>query len=608
MNRIALRAAILIAAVYGYFLIFAQFSFIELIRAGGISQTSEKIILAAMAIGGISSGFFVAWRGVSSSWLKATLIVAAMTSALAPTLSHMPYAVLIGFLAGAALGVATVSLATLLKDWCGLFWVGLGTGIGYGFCNLPWVFQSNPSQQAYIACGLAVIGWLVIPRTTESPDLTEQPTDQTRSFWPMVFVFTALVWLDSAAFFIIQHVSEMRAETWGTEHLWRNSTLHFIAAILAGLWMKHANVRILPIAAWALLAVASLATTHSSTIALTGWLYPIGVSIYSAALIAWPAWFSDAKNKKQIGWRSAVLFGIAGWFGSANGIGMAQTLETVPNWFIIASGAIVISAIILTKNGSWRIAAVIGSMLTVFQLGNLNEEKVSKSPIERGKQVYLSEGCINCHSQYIRPDSSDEILWGKGPSMDEIKSQQPVLIGNRRQGPDLTNIGTRRSSTWLKQHFINPQAFAVGSSMPSYAHLFEDVRGDDLVAYLSSLGLERYTNRIEQVANWIPQKTKEGNDDEALFSMHCVVCHGADGRGNGLLASHFQKPPANLIDGPFIWSAAQDHQDDNLARIIKCGIPGTDMPGHETLSDQDISTLRAHVLNLRNVHLDQDGK
>lgn len=57
MNQVALRAAILIAAVYGYFLIFAQFSFVELIRAGGINHMGEKIVLGAMALGGIEAGF-----------------------------------------------------------------------------------------------------------------------------------------------------------------------------------------------------------------------------------------------------------------------------------------------------------------------------------------------------------------------------------------------------------------------------------------------------------------------------------------------------------------------------------------------------------------------
>jgi len=65
------------------------------------------------------------------------------------------------------------------------------------------------------------------------------------------------------------------------------------------------------------------------------------------------------------------------------------------------------------------------------------------------------------------------------------------------------------------------------------------------------------------------------------------------------MAAHFQKPPANLVVGPFIWSAAGDQLNDKLAKIIKFGIPGTEMPGHETLSDQDIASLRAHVLDLR---------
>lgn len=608
MNRVALRAAILIAAVYGYFLIFAQFSFVELIRAGGINHMGEKIVLGAMAIGGIGSGFFVAWRGVSARWLRSALIVAAISSGLAPTLSHMPFAVMIGFLAGASLGIATVSLATMLRDWCGLFWVGLGTGLGYGFCNLPWVFQANPAQQTCIACGLAVMGWLITPKDNDHSNLTDKAPESSLRFWPIVLTFTALVWLDSAAFFIIQHMSELKSETWGADHLWKNSALHFFAAVLAGLWMAKGNIKALPITAWALLAIASLAVNQTSTIAFTAWLYPIGVSVYSAALIAWPAWFSGAQSKRQIGWRSAALFGIAGWFGSANGIGMAQTLENVPNWFIGASGLAVILGILLTDKKSWRIAAVFGLLIFVFQIGNLKGDKISESPIERGKQVYISEGCINCHSQYVRPNSSDEILWGKGPSIEDTITQKPVLIGNRRQGPDLSNIGIRRSSAWMKQHFINPQAFCEGSPMPSYSYLFSDGRGDDLVAYLSSLGMEQYSTRLEQIAQWQPSETTAVDHGDALFSRHCVVCHGSEGRGNGSMAGHFQKPPANLVVGPFVWSPEGDDLNAKLAKIIKFGIPGTDMPGHETLSDQDIITLRTYVLALRNDQIEDTEK
>lgn len=144
--------------------------------------------------------------------------------------------------------------------------------------------------------------------------------------------------------------------------------------------------------------------------------------------------------------------------------------------------------------------------------------------------------------------------------------------------------------------------------MPSYSHLFIDTRGDDLVAYLSSLGMEQYSDRLQQIAQWQPSETTVVNHGDALFSQHCAVCHGNEGHGNGLMAGHFQKPPANLVAGPFVWSPAGDDLDAKLAKIIKFGIPGTDMPGHETLSDQDIIALRTYLLALRNAQIEDTEK
>jgi mono/diheme cytochrome c family protein len=59
------------------------------------------------------------------------------------------------------------------------------------------------------------------------------------------------------------------------------------------------------------------------------------------------------------------------------------------------------------------------------------------------------------------------------------------------------------------------------------------------------------------------------------------------------------KPPANLKDGPFIWSPASPDQELKVSRIIKFGIPGTDMPGHETLSDSQVVALARFVLTIR---------
>jgi cytochrome c oxidase cbb3-type subunit 2 len=107
-----------------------------------------------------------------------------------------------------------------------------------------------------------------------------------------------------------------------------------------------------------------------------------------------------------------------------------------------------------------------------------------------GRAVYVSEGCIHCHSQYIRPIGSDNELWGPLTAPEMALRQQPVLIGNRRQGPDLANVALRRSRDWNQRHLIDPGEVTPGSRMPAYAHLFEGTgeRGAALLDYLDQLG------------------------------------------------------------------------------------------------------------------------
>lgn len=109
---------------------------------------------------------------------------------------------------------------------------------------------------------------------------------------------------------------------------------------------------------------------------------------------------------------------------------------------------------------------------------------------ERGRAVYIAEGCIHCHSQYVRPGTPDEDRWGPSHPLQEVEQQSPPLIGNRRQGPDLQNVGTRRPAEWLRVQLQFPRLVMPGSRMPSYAHLFNPQPGNDgeaLVAYLLSL-------------------------------------------------------------------------------------------------------------------------
>lgn len=591
-----LRAAWVIAAVYGYFLIFAQFAFVELLRSGGASLMQEKVALGTMAVAGIASGFFAAWRGACPKMIRIALAVAAASSALAPFLNSMPGALVIALATGVALGIATVSLAALLPAWCGVAWVGVGTGLGYALCNLPQVFTQPPSGQAWVASCFAISGLLAVPSSTEW-----LPKEPRKIFpaWGAILLFTALVWMDSAAFFIIQHADDLKNGTWGSDLLWRNAGVHFAFAVAAGYGLAKGSARLLPALAWVILAAASLAVNAESSRSLAGWLYPAGVSLYSAALVAWPGWFSGASQTRRAAWSAAFLFAIAGWFGSANGIGMAQTLHQVPPIFVAGAGCVVVLVMVLSDLKHWRSAvavAAVGALAMAFP--SPSQTKVGDA-VERGHQVYLAEGCIHCHSQYVRPGSLDELNWGPVREVEQILAGKPVLIGNRRQGPDLTNVGARRSEKWLKLHFIDPQSLVPGSAMPSYAHLFESGNGDDLIRYLKDSGVSKMGDVLTTSSRWTPHGTAAGHDGKALFDSHCAACHGPNGLGNGPLSLEFVRKPANLTQGPFVWTPAGDDLDLRIARVLKFGLVGTDMPGHEAFSDAQILALKDHVLKLR---------
>ena len=143
---------------------------------------------------------------------------------------------------------------------------------------------------------------------------------------------------------------------------------------------------------------------------------------------------------------------------------------------------------------------VVSSSLGYLQKRTALPESESMDPVSLGREVYVSEGCIHCHSQYVRPVGADRELWGPPTSVETALSQVPVLIGNRRQGPDLANTGLRRDEVWNRLNLMNPSTLVPESRMPSYRHLFEDDGrcGEALLAYLNSLRpppLENYESR-----------------------------------------------------------------------------------------------------------------
>lgn len=222
----------------------------------------------------------------------------------------------------------------------------------------------------------------------------------------------------------------------------------------------------------------------------------------------------------------------------------------------------------------------------------------SFTQVERGRQVYISEGCIHCHSQYVRPNSDDELMWGPVEPIRDLRKQNPPLIGNRRQGPDLAEVGTRRSALWLKAHFYDPAQVSGSSIMPSYGFLFRDGRGDDLVAYLGSLQSGDTAEHLAEMRRWQPSAeavAKAGlSEGKQLYQRDCANCHGVDGAVRRAWQSSFKRIPTDLAKGPFVYllpSFSERQRTIRLEQIVKFGIPGTDMPGHEYLSDTDIASI-----------------
>ncbi|WP_340202300.1 cytochrome-c oxidase, cbb3-type subunit I [Ascidiimonas sp. W6] len=96
------------------------------------------------------------------------------------------------------------------------------------------------------------------------------------------------------------------------------------------------------------------------------------------------------------------------------------------------------------------------------------------TPLElEGRDIYIREGCVSCHSQMIRPFRSEVERYGEYSKAGEYVYDHPFLWGSKRTGPDLMRIGGKYSDNWHLNHFYDPQTTSYGSIMPSYKWLIE---------------------------------------------------------------------------------------------------------------------------------------
>lgn len=197
---------------------------------------------------------------------------------------------------------------------------------------------------------------------------------------------------------------------------------------------------------------------------------------------------------------------------------------------------------------------------------------------ERGKQLFIANGCVACHTQQVRNVDMDK-TWGSRPSIAadyagntrmDFWRNTATLMGTERTGPDLTDVGNRQPSLeWNLVHLYNPRIVVEQSIMPAFPYLFahkeQPVENDvvvsvpaawmkgksgqviatqdalDLVAYLQSLKqtklpeADKAPEFLYKRENKQAAATSNGStpalDGKALYTANCAACHQANGEG-----------------------------------------------------------------------------
>ena len=157
------------------------------------------------------------------------------------------------------------------------------------------------------------------------------------------------------------------------------------------------------------------------------------------------------------------------------------------------------------------ILILIGGMAEIFPMLLIDDNvpKISTvtpyTPLElQGRDIYIREGCVGCHSQMIRPFRSETERYGEYSKSGEFIYDRPFLWGSKRTGPDLHRIGGKYPDSWHYNHMLDPESMSPGTIMPPFSWLLtDDLDTSATVAkikVLQKLGTP-YPEGYEQIAN-----------------------------------------------------------------------------------------------------------
>ena len=129
-----------------------------------------------------------------------------------------------------------------------------------------------------------------------------------------------------------------------------------------------------------------------------------------------------------------------------------------------------------------------------------------------GRDVYIREGCYNCHSQMIRPFQAETLRYGPYSRAGESVYDRPFQWGSKRTGPDLARVGGRYSDEWHRIHLNNPRDVVPESIMPAYPWLEKDLVDASVMpgrlAAMKTLGVPYSDEEVAKAADDVKGKTE----------------------------------------------------------------------------------------------------
>jgi len=175
-----------------------------------------------------------------------------------------------------------------------------------------------------------------------------------------------------------------------------------------------------------------------------------------------------------------------------------------------------------------RLPLMVVGIIFVISLGGLAEivplmaAPAMQEPVEgmkprpaldlEGRDLYIREGCVGCHSQMIRPLRAETERYGHYSVAGESVWDHPFLWGSKRTGPDLARVGGRYSDDWHRTHLINPRSVVPESNMPGFPWLAENeldgARTGDKMRALRAVGVPYQEADIEGAQAAVAGKTE----------------------------------------------------------------------------------------------------